>query len=505
MLKNAPLLQKIIGWYETLEPSKRKKITIVGGSALLFIISAILVISTSDDNSKRFTQKPRKIEYSLFNGKSPRDVSIDAMSGKIKKLTDDFSEIRITFQRQDQKIKDANDLINKKTEELNIRAEKLAQQTMELAHQVNETQDTLKNQVVLPEVPMDMKDNKTRSRNNTSGPQKNNPQNELLSQPPVITENSTAPVNNGLKIRIVTSSGENTKNAGNDTGATNTKPENKKKIAEVVNIKNASGKNVPDMFLPAGSIMSGTLITGLDAPTSNQSKEDPFPALLRVKHEAILPNRYRMDIRECFLIASGYGDLSSERAYMRAERMSCVKTDGTVIEVAIDAYAVGEDGKAGVRGRLVSKNGQIIGNALLSGFVSGITQAFAPQRVQSIRTNVMSGQAQAFQYPSPEMIGGQGLMGGVKGAAEQIADYYLQMAKNIFPIIEIDAGRKMDFIIVRGVMLNNKSRSQVSESTQNTSYQGGSRNFSTSGNNQDQSRYSGFNTGNNFKNMISGR
>nr|WP_269144602.1 TraB/VirB10 family protein [Methylicorpusculum oleiharenae] len=226
------------------------------------------------------------------------------------------------------------------------------------------------------------------------------------------------------------------------------------------------------MFLPAGSILSGTLVTGLDAPTSNQSRSDPFPALLRIKHEAILPNRYRMDIRECFLIASGYGDLSAERAYMRAERISCVKKDGAVIETAMDAYSVGEDGKAGVRGRLVSKNGQIIGNALLSGFVSGIAQAFAPQQVRALQTGAIPGQEQQFQYPSPEMLGGQAIMGGVKGAAEQIADYYLDMAKNIFPIVEVDAGRKIDFIMIRGMSLNTKSKSDSG-----TNLQGGGRNM----------------------------
>ena len=36
----------------------------------------------------------------------------------------------------------------------------------------------------------------------------------------------------------------------------------------------------------------------------------------------------------------------------------------------------GEDGKAGMRGRLVSKQGQLLANALLAGVASGIGQAF---------------------------------------------------------------------------------------------------------------------------------
>ena len=99
----------------------------------------------------------------------------------------------------------------------------------------------------------------------------------------------------------------------------------------------------------------------------------------------------------------------------------------------MDAYSVGEDGKAGIRGRVVSKNRQIIGNALLSGFIAGLGKAFTPQRVQPLSLNP-SGITQ-FQYPSPEMVAGQSIGGGVNGAAEQLASYYLEMARNIFPIV----------------------------------------------------------------------
>ncbi|MDJ1478821.1 TraB/VirB10 family protein [Bacillus sp. LS15-K4] len=88
------------------------------------------------------------------------------------------------------------------------------------------------------------------------------------------------------------------------------------------------------------------MTTGLDAPTHESARREPFPALLRIQKEAILPNRFRADIKECFLIAAGYGDLSSERAYLRGETISCVREDGGVIETRLDSYAVGEDGKA---------------------------------------------------------------------------------------------------------------------------------------------------------------
>ena len=62
--------------------------------------------------------------------------------------------------------------------------------------------------------------------------------------------------------------------------------------------------------------------------SGRQARRDPYPALIRIKHDAILPNRFRADVRECFLVAAGYGDLASERAYLRTEAITCIREDG---------------------------------------------------------------------------------------------------------------------------------------------------------------------------------
>jgi conjugal transfer pilus assembly protein TraB len=78
--------------------------------------------------------------------------------------------------------------------------------------------------------------------------------------------------------------------------------------------------------------------------------------------------------------------------------------------------------------------------------------------VQSVNLTGANGSSTApFQYPSPEMVIGQGVAGGVRGSAQQIAMYYMDMARNIFPVIEIDAGRKVDFVLIRGAGLNKRN------------------------------------------------
>ena len=78
------------------------------------------------------------------------------------------------------------------------------------------------------------------------------------------------------------------------------------------NASAAAAPAVEPVMIPAGSILRGVLLSGMDAPTGVQARRDPYPALVRLKHEAILPNRFRSDVRECFVLVAGFGELSSE-------------------------------------------------------------------------------------------------------------------------------------------------------------------------------------------------
>ena len=129
-------------------------------------------------------------------------------------------------------------------------------------------------------------------------------------------------------------------------------------------------------YISSGAFTRALLLGGLDAPTGGQAQRNPQPVLLRLMDNAVLPNQFRSKVKECFVVGAGYGDVSSERAYIRTESLSCITRDGTAIDVPVKGYVAGEDGKAGMRGRLVSKQGQILANALLAGVASGIGHAF---------------------------------------------------------------------------------------------------------------------------------
>lgn len=207
---------------------------------------------------------------------------------------------------------------------------------------------------------------------------------------------------------------------------------------------------VAALQVPAGSIISGPMITGLDAPTGQTAKDSPFPALIRVKRDAILPNDYALDIRDCFILAGGYGDLASSRVMLRAEKLSCITEEGGVLESQLDAYAVGEDGKVGMRGRLVQRLGGALAASAFAGFASGFAQALAPQRVPVISN---SAQVDPFQTINPSRALAGGFGQGTSTALERLADYYMNLVEQSFPVIEVDALRNVEFVLTSGVSL----------------------------------------------------
>lgn len=204
-------------------------------------------------------------------------------------------------------------------------------------------------------------------------------------------------------------------------------------------------------YIPAGSILTGTIITGADFPTSKGAMENPTPTLIRLQKEAILPNRYRSDIRECFLLVGGRGELASERAKLRGEMLSCVRQDGAVIETKLNSYVAGEDGKEGIKGRLVSKQGQMIARSLVAGFASGMSEAFDYDPVPVIATDASNNTQYQQNFSSDAMKGG--FAKGASTALERVADFYMDLAEEMFPVVEINAGRQVDVVVISGTRL----------------------------------------------------
>ncbi|TCW78680.1 conjugal transfer protein TraI [Burkholderia sp. SRS-46] len=209
----------------------------------------------------------------------------------------------------------------------------------------------------------------------------------------------------------------------------------------------SSGQGLVNI-LPAGSFFRVGMLNGVDAPTGGQAQSDPLSANLHVLEAANLPNGKRLDIRGCRVMSAVWGDLSSERTMGRTQTLSCI-LGGKTIEIPIKGKVIGEDGKEGIRGRLVTKQGQLLANAILSGTLGGIGQAF-----QQSATVTSIGGGGISQTVDSGQIGRAAIGGGIGSAGQMAAQYYLQAANKLYPSIETDATRTIEVSITQGTFVD---------------------------------------------------
>ncbi|PXX95989.1 conjugal transfer protein TraB [Halomonas sp. LBP4] len=444
--------------WERLSPRNKRIVAVGGGLALLLGVIAIF----SGGAEERERRGPdRDVVQHVLTDRDTRDVSIDGLAAQIqiaKSQNDDLRQeldsVRRVLERTERSTEGSQEM-RKEIDSLQEQIEMLIDQNMDLMSMANEPRQSGGQ----AGYDGDRFDGNASEADDFTATPEDEEQNAYEVDPDAVFKHAPLPRRNTAADAEAADprrrsgeteedgdGGENPKNGVQIISSYQDETEEEREAREAAESEDEGA------YLPAGSILTGVMLNGMDAPTSQGSRRDPFPSTLRIQHEAILPNRFRADVKECFLIVSGYGDLSSERAYLRGETISCIRDDGGVIEARVDSYAVGEDGKAGVRGRLVSKQGAMIARSMMAGFMSGAANAFDVDAVPVIQTGSVGDQTQYQSNFSPSMFQGAAAQ-GASNALDRIAQFYVDMAEGIFPVIEVDAGRQIELILTRGTKL----------------------------------------------------
>lgn len=435
--------------FNDIEPDKRQKMVWVAAGIALFVVLLIFVMGTDDNQRKKIQHKT---VTDVFTSSESEKLGAKAMGSQVAELRRAVSKMEAQQAKSNEQsqenyraLTEASSMqINQINEQLKSTERRLLEKDREflaLNEQIKSgAQTNLKSNEALIRAMQQLPP--TESAGDTDGEESTGKQTKGIRN-----SSNTAVIENEWELFSSDDVPTDATNASVSTGpilSGYTKYEIKNTVVEE--------DEVIDSFnIPTGAIFSGVLINGLDSPTNKASKSDPMPVLLRVKHDTILPNRFKMDLKECFMLATGYGELSSERIMLRSEKLSCQKRNGDVVDIRLDAYAVSTvDGKAGVRGRLVSRNGRLLAMSMLSGLGSGLAQATKPQAIPVI-SNTGNNDTQ-FQSASTSDAFEAAAYNGASTALENLADYYLDMADQTFPILELDAGTKVDFIVHVGTV-----------------------------------------------------
>ena len=213
------------------------------------------------------------------------------------------------------------------------------------------------------------------------------------------------------------------------------------------------------VYLPVG-MMEAVLLTGLDALVGNQAQSNPEPILARVQTPAVLPNDVRANLKGCFVVGNGIGILAKERVDVRAVSLSCVdESERTVIDQPIKGYFVDTDGKKGLSGNVVTRDGAIVGRA----FATGVLDGFGSVAEVGAGTQSISplGSTRIFDTEQAVIAG---LGQGIGNAASSLSEYYLDLAKTISPVIEVGTQKRAVLVIQEGVYLDIKEVKNVAGS-----------------------------------------
>lgn len=193
------------------------------------------------------------------------------------------------------------------------------------------------------------------------------------------------------------------------------------------------------------------LLNGVDAATSSMAQSNPLPVLMNITDHATLPGSSKYRLKSCFVLGTAYGDLSSERVYLRSSRVSCVdKKDRMVLNAEVQGYLVDSDGKLGLRGLISDRQGPRLAKAMLAGFAQGLTGALG-QAQGTVLSNLTTGSTTS-SITGDAALRASGLA-GAQSATAMLAEFYLKEAQSIFPVISVDVGRTGTIVFTSPVKL----------------------------------------------------
>lgn len=199
-------------------------------------------------------------------------------------------------------------------------------------------------------------------------------------------------------------------------------------------------------YIPEGTFFTGHLLGGISVSTAlNTPDENATPVTIQLKAKGNLHKKTNLDISKCRIMGSSYGDLSSERAIIRLEKMICEK-NGIFTTTNIAGQIFGPDGYNGVKGKVIATSAKHLKNAMIGGMISG----FSGSAKGSESMVLSSGGLVSTQKQGVKDMFAKGALQGAGNAGEKLADYYLRQAEAMSPVLMVPPGIKVEAQITKG-------------------------------------------------------
>ena len=210
-------------------------------------------------------------------------------------------------------------------------------------------------------------------------------------------------------------------------------------------------------YLPPNSFATAKVIVGVDAAAGTNSQTDPLPVVLRVTGPArsVLQNGKLLTtkIQGCLINGAARGELSSEKVYVKLQKMTCPQPGGRYAVSEVKGF-IAFGGKTGVRGRVVSREGSLVSQAFIAGLVGGIGKGFSANSNSFLQGSNVSVNGKRQQLGMGEIAQG-GIGNGVGEAGDMVSKYLIERAEQYQPVIEMPTGVDVEIVFLEGVYVRN--------------------------------------------------
>ncbi|MBY7933082.1 TraB/VirB10 family protein [Vibrio fluvialis] len=215
-----------------------------------------------------------------------------------------------------------------------------------------------------------------------------------------------------------------------------------------VTAKDESFKPTWKNYVTSGTWVTAVMTGGAEANAGVSGESNTSPVTFTTLNDGFLPNGKKSSLKGCTMTGSAHGDISSQRGIVRGDRFSCVRPDGSILDIPVEA-TVFNFGKNGIRGDAIMRNSKIIQSVGVSSVLSGLGNAAST--VSS--TNSVSPLGATSTVNAGDV--GLNLLGNVGSeTGNKLGEYWLKLAEKYHPDIDLRQGAIVNIVFLKGFPLS---------------------------------------------------
>lgn len=211
---------------------------------------------------------------------------------------------------------------------------------------------------------------------------------------------------------------------------------------------NTKSKRSIENYVTAGSFVTAVMIGGAEANAGVSGESNTSPVVFRTLNNGFLPNGKKSTLKGCIMTGSAYGDISSSRGIVRGDRFSCIRKNGDILDIPVEA-TVFNFGKNGIRGDAIMRNSKIVQSVGTAGLIDAIGSA-AESLSQTTSVSALGSTTSVNNSDIPLNIAGT----TSSDVASKLSDYYLKLAEKYHPDIDLKQGAIVNIVFLKGFPLN---------------------------------------------------